>query len=131
MSKDVSVQELIGRAKSAASKAYAPYSKFAVGAALCGEGKVYAGCNVENASYGLTMCAERNAVAIAVADGVQSFDELAVYTDTSEPTPPCGACLQVLAEFNPSMTIHLACGGGDHVTLTLDRLLPRRFRRPV
>ena len=127
MSEGVSVEELIGQAKSAASKAYAPYSKFAVGAALCGEGKVYTGCNVENASYGLTICAERNAVAAAIAAGALRIDAIAVYTDTDRPTPPCGACRQVLAEFGPAMAVYLACRDDKTVMFGLDELLPHRF----
>ncbi len=103
---------LIEAAKKAASKAYAPYSKFQVGAALLGaNGKIYTGANLENVSYGLTVCAERNAIAAMVHDGVSEWTQLVVFTSTPKPTAPCGTCRQVLYEFSPEGLgqVWLAC----------------------
>lgn len=92
---------LIEIARKARDHAYIPYSKFAVGAALlASSGKVYTGANVENASYGLTLCAERTAIVKAVSEGERAFDCIAIVADTEEPVLPCGACLQVMAEFH-------------------------------
>src|SRR5687768_4403920 len=89
-------------ARAAADRAYCPYSRFRVGAAILGpSGTTYTGCNVENASYGLTSCAERNAVFQLISAGDTSFDVIVIYTPTPAPTAPCGACRQVLYEFNP------------------------------
>lgn len=119
--------ELIARARDVMEQAYAPYSGFRVGAALLGEdGSVHTGCNVENASYGLTVCAERAAVANAVARGVRRFRAVAIATSGSDAVPPCGACRQVLAEFSPRMTI-LSAGGGERRQWMLEQLLPEPF----
>ncbi|HUF74827.1 MAG TPA: cytidine deaminase [Longimicrobiales bacterium] len=119
--------ELVARAREVMERAYAPYSGFRVGAALLGDdGSVHTGCNVENASYGLTICAERAAVGAAVARGVRRLRAAAIATSGSEPVPPCGACRQVLAEFSPTMTIVSVAGEGRK-TWTLDRLLPEPF----
>jgi len=93
-------------ARAAAKKSYSPYSKFPVGAAvLAGSGKIYAGCNVENASYGLCNCAERTALFTAAAAGERTVKAVAVYTPTAAPTSPCGACRQVINEFGPTALI--------------------------
>lgn len=124
--------ELIEVARDASRKAYAPYSGFLVGAALLGEsGTVYAGCNVENASYGLTICAERVAVFCAVAAGERRFAALAVYVEAETPAPPCGACLQVLREFVDDMPIYLAGCGGGRIDVTLAGLYPMPFSPPA
>jgi cytidine deaminase len=123
---------LIGAAVEAWGRAYAPYSSFRVGAALlAGDGAVFSGCNVENASYGLTVCAERNAVARAVAEGGTRFKALAIVADSDPPAMPCGACRQVLAEFADDLEIVLANPHGQPVArATLKDLLPQRFAFP-
>jgi cytidine deaminase len=101
-----------------------------VGAAVRAGGAVYAGANVENASYGLTVCAERAAVAAAVAAGARRLEAVAVASGTAEPTPPCGMCLQTLAEFaGPGLSVLLAGSRGRRVETTLGALLPRAFSR--
>lgn len=120
---------LVAAAREVAAHAYAPLSKFPVGAAvLADDGRIFAGCNVENASYGLTMCAERNAVAQAVAGGARRVVAAAVVTPLAEPASPCGACRQVLYEFGAEMTIWLAGSGTDVVATSIEELLPRPFR---
>lgn len=116
--------QLFALAQQATQNAYAPYSKFTVGAALlCRDGSVFSGCNVENASYSLTMCAERVAVFTAVAQGHTDFEAIAVACAADTPCPPCGSCLQVLSQFaSPDLRIVLQDG-----TTTLGRLLPRAF----
>jgi cytidine deaminase len=120
--------ELIERARKASGQAYAPYSGFRVGAAVLGAGGgVFTGCNVENASYGLTVCAERVAVFCAVAAGERRLAALALYVDADEPAPPCGACLQVLREFAQDLPIYLAGRGGGWKEMTLGGLYPMPF----
>ena len=115
-------------AKLARTRSYSPYSKFSVGAAvLAGSGKIYAGCNVENASYGLCNCAERTAIFSAVAAGEKKLRAVAVYTPTPEPTMPCGACRQVINEFGPGATIVSGCASAQRITTTLKALLPAAF----
>lgn len=109
------------------ARAYAPYSRFQVGAALLGaDGNLYRGCNVENVSYGLALCAERNAVAQAVAAGTLSFVALVVVTPADRPVAPCGMCRQVLAEFAPSFPIR-SYGRDGHLHTSVAELLPHRF----
>lgn len=123
-------KELIKKAAQARQKAYAPYSKFLVGAALLTDkGKVYTGANVENASYGLTVCAERVAVLKAVSDGQKGFKKIVIVTDTERPKSLCGACLQVLAEFAKDIEIVCATLKGDKTNYKLGELLPRAFKR--
>ncbi|MBM3311584.1 MAG: cytidine deaminase [Candidatus Aminicenantes bacterium] len=122
--------KLLAAALKARKKAYAPYSRFSVGAAvLASDGRVFSGCNVENASFGLTCCAERNAIFAMVASGGKKIQEVLVIGETAEPLPPCGACRQVMAEFaSPSTVIHLCNRRGESLDVTLEELLPRRFR---
>ncbi len=116
------------RAFAALDRAYAPYSSFRVGAALLGtDGSVAEGCNVENAAYPAGICAERGALASAVARGVRSFEAIAIATDASEPTPPCGMCLQALAEFAPRITVVSVTRGGAAAQWVLGELLPHAF----
>lgn len=115
-------------ARAAADHAYAPYSKFPVGAAVqTADGSIFTGCNVENASFGLTNCAERTAVFSAVAAGHRQITCVAIYTPTDTPTAPCGACRQVLREFRPDMNVISTCKGEDRLETTLATLLPDSF----
>jgi len=126
----VSDEELIAAAHVAREHAYAPYSAFPIGAALlCEDGSVVTACNVENASYGLSICAERAALFAAVAAGKRRFGAIAVAGAHEGPTPPCGACRQVLAEFAPSLRVLYTRGAGFE-TSTLDELLPAAFELP-
>jgi cytidine deaminase len=125
----MSLEELKAKAKEVAQKAYAPYSKFRVGCALITtSGNVYSGCNVENASYGLTTCAERNAIANAIgAEGEIEIEQLVVYTPTDTATPPCGACRQVIYEFTRKAEIHSFCDSRESTTHPINELLPGAF----
>ncbi len=121
------MKDLIQKAKEAREKSYSPYSHFKVGAALkTKSGKIYTGTNVENASYGLTVCAERVAVYKAVSEGEREFETLAIYTEAEELTPPCGACRQVLWEFSRNLVIILA-NHREEKALKLSDLLPLPF----
>ncbi|MEP6955367.1 MAG: cytidine deaminase [Chthoniobacterales bacterium] len=118
--------ELIALATDARTRAYAPYSSFNVGAALlAGNGQVFVGCNVENISFGLTMCAERVALGSALAKGVKDFRTIVVVSDSAEPVVPCGACRQVLAEFAPAMRVVSANLTGLIAEFRLGQLLPK------
>ena len=124
-----SARALVDAARAARDRAYAPYSEFRVGAAVLAGGRVFSGANLENASYGLTLCAERVAVAAAVMAGARRIDAVAVASGTSPPTPPCGMCLQTLAEFaRPSLPVVLA-GSRGAVETTLGALLPHGFSK--
>ncbi|HLW35421.1 MAG TPA: cytidine deaminase [Chthoniobacterales bacterium] len=117
--------KLVEVAREVRAKAYAPYSEFAVGAALqTKSGDVYAGCNVENLSFGLTLCAERSAIASAIANGVRDFVAIAIVADSKQPPLPCGACRQVMAEFNPNLTVVSATVSGEVQEFLLADLLP-------
>lgn len=112
----------------AADRAYAPYSNFRVGAALlAADGQIYLGCNVENASYGLTQCAERSAVGSAISQGAQSFIAIAVATRTASPTPPCGMCRQVLAEVAPDVPVRCYAENERVLKTSVRDLLPHLF----
>jgi cytidine deaminase len=118
-------KSLVNEAARARNRAYAPYSKFAVGAALLTRsGGIFIGCNVENGSLGLTICAERAAVAVAIAQGHNDFATIAVVTDSAKPCAPCGACRQVLAEFNPTLQVVMATTSGASQELSLADVLP-------
>lgn len=123
--------KLLAEAVRVQANAHAPYSKFRVGAALLDDkGRVFTGCNVENSSYGGTVCAERNAIGTMVASGGKHLTEIVVVTDLEKGTPPCGICRQVLAEFATDPTtvkIHLANRKGVQKTFTLAQLLPEAF----
>ena len=121
-------EDLIKVAALARRRAYAPYSTYKVGAAIrTKRNKVHAGANVENVSYGLTICAERTAVFAAVNAGDTAFDAIAIVIDDAQLPSPCGACRQVLAEFAPEMRVILATVGGERRATTLAELLPTPF----
>jgi len=127
---DADIYPLIEAAWAAWANAYAPYSRFAVGAAVEDEhGQIFAGCNVENASYGLTLCAERNALAHAVAAGRRHLRRLVIVTDTPALTPPCGACRQWLWELAPAAEVILVNRQGLCRRWTVAELLPHAFDR--
>lgn len=120
-------RKLIAAAKKARRNAYCPYSKFKVGAAiLASSGKIYAGANIENASYGLTLCAERAAAACAVSDGERHFAAIAIVAG-DRPVAPCGACRQVLSEFGADMDVILGTLRGEGTVIKLSALLPSAF----
>jgi cytidine deaminase len=125
---DAALRRLEKSARLAATRAYAPYSKFPVGAAaLGGSGRVYAGCNVENASYGLCNCAERTSIFSAIAAGEKLIKAVAVYTPTPLPTAPCGACRQVINEFGPDAVVISVCDTKNRIDTRLSALLPAAF----
>jgi cytidine deaminase len=121
-------RELLALATQARGNAYAPYSRFEVGAALeCTDGSIYTGCNVENAALGSTICAERAAVCKAVSEGHQDFRRIAISAEGENYCTPCGACLQVLAEFAPNMEVLSLRADGRYVSYNLSKLLPVTF----
>ncbi len=121
-------REILNMAKEASEKAYAPYSRFAVGAALeCANGKVFTGCNIENAALGSTICAERVAIGKAVSEGERNFVRIAIYGEGKEYCMPCGTCRQVLAEFAKDMEVLCARATGGYVSYRLKELLPHAF----
>ena len=124
-----SAAALLARAEEARKRAYAPYSKFPVGAALLTtDGRVFEGCNVENSSFGLSICAERNAVWKAVSEGARSFEAIAVTAGPAEGASPCGACRQVLYEFAPDdLWVIWRAGRGRTARKRLSQLLPEGF----
>jgi cytidine deaminase len=123
-----SLQQLMETAKSARRRSIAPFSNFLVGAAVkTAEGKVYTGCNVESASYGLTVCAERVAIWKALSEGERQFVELAIVADTESLTPPCGTCRQIIWEFAKNATIVLGNLRGETQVVSIRELLPRAF----
>jgi cytidine deaminase len=126
---DASRKRLLAAARKARKKAYAPYSKFRVGAALLsGSGRIYAGCNVENASYGLTCCAERSAIFTMVGAGEKKITEILVIGDSEEFLPPCGACRQVIAEFaGPETRVYMCDQTGKFRETPFGDLMPHVF----
>lgn len=123
------IENLLQKAKEIRNKAYTPYSKFPVGAALITKsGKIYQGCNIENAAYPVSCCAERVAIFKAISDGAFDFDEMAVVADTKRPVPPCGSCRQVMSEFFEKGTrIHTSNLNDDINTMTMEEMLPFSF----
>lgn len=123
-------KDLLAAAQKARGRAYAPYSEFPVGAAVLGaNGRIYSGCNVENASLGLTCCAERNAIFAMVAAGEREVREVLIVGETAEALPPCGACRQVMAEFaRPAAVVHMCDRTGAGRSVTVAELLPHVFR---
>jgi len=123
-------RRLLAAARRARGAAYAPYSRFRVGAAILAEdGRVFTGCNVENSSSASSICAEQAAVIRAVGEGARRFAAVLILTSSKEPTAPCGRCRQVLAEFRADLPVLLATTGGKTRTCGLDALLPHPFRR--
>jgi cytidine deaminase len=125
---DNTIAEMLAQAKSASERAYAKYSKFPVGAAILdNRNKIHTGCNVENISVGLTVCAERGAISKMIADGGESIKAVVVYTPTKTPTPCCGMCRQVIWEFGQDVYIESHCKGADIFKTDIKTLLPAQF----
>ena len=121
------LSDLLAQAKQASANAYVPYSGYRVGAALlASDGRIFLGCNVENASYSLTICAERNALFHAISEGARDFVAVAVYVDADQEFPPCGACRQVLSEFGNSIAVIYGNKTGSQIS-DLNTLLPGAF----
>jgi cytidine deaminase len=121
-------EELIEKAKEASKNAYAPYSDFRVGACVLMEsGNIYTGCNFENASYGLSICAERNAIGSAIANGETKIKAIAIYSPNMYNCTPCGACRQVINEFKTDETVVITVAADKLITHTIDELLPGGF----
>lgn len=124
----MNAKELLAVARLAAENAYVPYSGFPVGAALeCPDGKVFTGCNVENAAYGGTICAERTAVCKAVSEGYRKFKKIAVWGKSEDYCTPCGACRQFIAEFGLDIEVISANGEGEYFSAKIGELLPHAF----
>ncbi len=122
------IQELIALAQKAREKAYAPYSKYPVGAAVLFDGgKIYTGCNIENASYGLANCGERTAIFKGVSEGEKEIMAIAISVQGDTPGTPCGACRQVIREFGPKALVISAAENGKYLSWTLEELLPESF----
>lgn len=120
--------ELFAIAREAAKNAYVPYSHFPIGAALeCSDGTVFTGCNIENAAYGSTICAERTAIVKAVSEGRRDFVQIAISGEGNGYCMPCGSCRQVMSEFAPDMRVLCSKAGGDYVSYSLRELLPHTF----
>lgn len=129
MAEEKRIDELIELAKKVRENAYAPYSKFKVGAVLITKnGKIFTGVNIENASYGLTNCAERTAIFKAVSEGEKEFDTIVIIADTEKPVSPCGACRQVMAEFG-NFKVILANTKGEWLETDVKKLLPYSFEK--
>ena len=125
---DSNLQELEAAAKSAASRSYSPYSHFAVGAAVrTADGRIFSGANIENASLGLTNCAERTAIFTAIFDGASEITDVVIYTPTAQPASPCGACRQVIREFGPKARCVSVCDSDQRLDTSLEALLPHSF----
>ena len=125
------IDKLISAAREAQRAAYAPYSEFKVGAALLTkDGHIFTGCNVENTTYGLSICAERVVVTKAISEGHKDFVLLVVVADSDEPISPCGACRQFMLEFNPEMEVVMVGDNGNRRRMTVSELLPHYFLRP-
>jgi cytidine deaminase len=128
MRKPIPIKKLVLMAREARERAHAPYSRFKVGAALVAEdGRVFTGCNVENATYGLTICAERVAIFKAVSEGADRFQQIAVVTATKHLTPPCGACRQIIWEFCGDIPVVLSNLEGQIEQFRMAKLFPRPF----
>ncbi|HAM81149.1 cytidine deaminase [Ornithinibacillus bavariensis] len=127
----MSKKVLIDKAIEMREQAYVPYSNFPVGAALLTKsGKIYTGCNIENAAFPVSLCAERVAIFKAISEGETDFVEMAVVADTERPVPPCGSCRQVMSEFfDPDMVIHLTNLRINTLSTTMDELLPFSFKK--
>ena len=124
----MSDDELIGLAREVKENAHAPYSGFPVGAALLtADGTVFTGVNVENASVGLSVCAERNAIAKAISEGASNFVRMAIVTDAAEPTMPCGVCRQVIWEFSHDLELVVEARDGARIVATIGELFPKPF----
>ncbi|MCX7019551.1 MAG: cytidine deaminase [bacterium] len=129
---EINIAELVAQAEACRERAYAPYSGYRVGAALlCAGGRIFCGCNVENSSYGLTICAERAAVGAAVSAGERAFCAIAIASDDVPPASPCGACRQVLVEFNPGMLVVTSSPRGGQRRYIARDLLPDYFNLVV
>ena len=124
----MNIDQLKALAKETSKNCYAPYSNFPVAAAFIdNDGKSFVGVNVENASYGLTICAERNAIFSAVAQGSRTIKTMVIYTPTATPTPPCGACRQVIREFSDDAQIISICDSNEELVYSIESLLPGSF----